>query len=183
MSSFFSKLVWSLLVRKNARYFLLIGLTCLTCACGKVAPIHTELKTDLGQQGNSLVSEFYHSYKNQHAEHCPLPRGDKPRLLITGFGPFRGRAENLSGDLILNWNSSDPSANHWGVNAFTGTWEAPEGEVDVCFLYLSVIWDLAAAIVHEEALNFKPDLILSMGEGRKRELRLETVAKNTGLPG
>lgn len=139
-------------------------------------------KTDLGESGNLLVAERFAAYKAAHPEGLCRPMGGGRRVIVTGFGLFSGVPYNISGAVVRSM--ADPS--FWpaevrldeaspGAAPPTAAAQGPAGynrrlvidgeSFDVCFLTLDVIWDLAGAIVIDEAARFKPEAILMTGRG------------------
>lgn len=145
----------------------------------------SEVKTDL--RDNDAVSTAFEAYQSSN-RHCS-PSGGGKRVLITGFGLF-GDAFNISGGVTMSmakpsfWPASfDPQTSepknpeqyfrHGETQTRNGgatvqrTLEIDNESFDVCFLYLDVKWDLAAAIIAEEARRFRPSLIVMSGMNGK----------------
>jgi len=140
------------------------------------------LKTDLAD--NETVKATFESYKN-NSVHCAFVEGRK-RAIISGFALF-GEPFNISGIAAMSmakdnfWPASakldgaapeDNLANfarHSELATTNGGYVkqrtlAIDGtSYEVCFLYLDVKWDLAAAIILHEASLFRPDLVVMSG--------------------
>ena len=163
------------------------GIILLLIGCGQTADNATKLKTNLGSVGNQLVTDTFERYRGK-AEHCRAS-SDAPRVLVTGFGLFIGAEYNISGTVVSsfadpNFTASDidptgrtvPLADassgrldfsDFGGRAKNRTIRISGQEYNLCLLTLDVLWDLAAAIVIDEAHAFRPDLIIMTGRGRK----------------
>lgn len=119
-------------------------------------------RTDLGEAGNEAAARAIEAYS-------PVCRasGSGKKVLLTGFRPFAGESRNVSGELVSAMSEGRQTA----------TLQAGGRPVQVCFVILSVTWDVAPAIVVKEMTAFKPDLVLMTGASDKT-IRLETFARN-----
>lgn len=104
------------------------------------------------------------------------PSGDRPRVLVTGFGRFMSNATNASGQVVsalvpgLEYPITEPPAPgkvdepapQTRVAQATITLDRV-GEVDVCGMVLPVAWDLSAVLVLKEIQAFAPDMVLMNG--------------------
>lgn len=182
--------------------------TALTLSCNQAT---SHPNTDLGERGNALVAQQFSDYKQkreQGLQGCNSS-GHGKRILLTGFGPFQGISQNISGaaaDSLSNsefWPASAsvedlsippdfPALNSFGSPLPNGI-RASQREIAyngenivLCTLILDVKWDLAAAAIIFEANNFSPQAILMMGRGgASSEASLEFSAVNnaSALPG
>src|SRR5688572_1685622 len=99
--------------------------------------------------------------------------GNRPRVLVTGFGRFMTIANNSTGRVI---SALVPSAPYPETQAPPpGQVDQPEaqlsvgnavinmgsevGYVDVCAMILPVYWDMAAILIAKEAEAFKPSFV------------------------
>ncbi|MBI3507665.1 MAG: hypothetical protein HY059_22755 [Proteobacteria bacterium] len=153
-------------------------------------PSLVERKSDLGDEGNSLVARRFETYRWTHPRGDCRAAGAGRRVLVTGFGPFSGAPYNVSGTVARSM--ADPafwpdrvdldrpaaapsaaptpgalSASDNGGLAASRTLVIDGQAYDVCFLTLDVLWDLAGAILIHEAAHFKPELILMTGRGNR----------------
>ena len=88
----------------------------------------------------------------------------RPRVLITGFGPFPGAAENSSA---------------WLVEALTGTHPSSRPECDIHAEVLPTEWAEVAKLGPRLVQRHRPRLILHLGlSKRAREFRIERSAHN-----
>ncbi|MCX6106300.1 MAG: hypothetical protein NTY08_10775 [Proteobacteria bacterium] len=188
---------WSLF--KTSQRLPHFGIILLLIGCGQTADNVTKLKTDLGSVGNQLVADTFERYRGK-AEHCRAS-SDAPRVLVTGFGLFSGVEYNISGAVVSsfadpNFTASDidptgrtvPLADaasgrlefgDFGGRAKNRTIRISGQQYELCLLTLDVLWDLAAAIVIDEAHAFRPDLIIMTGRGRKTQQAVwEGYARN-----
>jgi len=176
-----------LLLFKTSQIAVRSGIILLLMSCGQTATNDTKLKTNLGSIGNQLVKDTFEQYRNK-AEHCRASSA-APRVLVTGFGLFSDVEYNISGTVIssfadpnfigsnIDYNglmvpSADASRGRLdfsdlGGRAENRTIRISGQEYELCLLTLDVLWDLAAAIVMDEAHAFRPDLIIMTGRGRK----------------
>ena len=152
--------------------------------------------TDLGSPGNLDVAKRYQAYLQNSNSEFSNKKCNK-RVIITGFGLFTGVDYNISGIAVeamsqeKYWPSTIDESIYQDelkkrlkrslLDSQLGVLKTPDngsrkshrtlvinGEAyDVCFLVLDVIWDLAGAIINEEAKRFKPDLIIMTGRGRE----------------
>ena len=176
-----------------------LGIVLLLIGCGQTADNVTKLKTNLGSVGNHLVTDTFERYRGK-TEHCRASSA-APRVLVTGFGLFSDVEYNISGTVIssfadpnfigsnIDYNgpmvpSADASRGRLdfsdlGGRAENRTIRISGQEYDLCLLTLDVLWDLAAAIVMDEAHAFRPDLIIMTGRGRKTQQAVwEGYARN-----
>ncbi|MEZ4392011.1 MAG: hypothetical protein R3A48_13015 [Polyangiales bacterium] len=128
------------------------------------------------------------------AEYTPrsAPRGDRRRVLVTGFGRFLDQPTNATGQMVsallpeLHYpQTARPPAGAPDLpgpqtRVATGTVELPGvGEVDLCAMILPVFWDLAAVLALREIERFEPELVLMNGIASPRQdLWVELGAAN-----
>lgn len=193
---------------------LSLGQTALLSSCaheGDRKGAGSETKTDLGPTGNTQVAARFNAYKAKRASEATGCRGltSATRVMVTGFGLFTGVDFNISGlvvqsfadtaftpeDLALNGTDAIGTA---GVVAAGLIPESAKGgvtsvrqmtirgkEYEICFVTLDVLWDLAAAIIVQEAEAFQPAMIIMSGRGADQAI-FEAGALNdaaVGLPG
>lgn len=138
------------------RVFLAFCLISFAVHAGEIAD------TNLGTSGNRWVADTFRAYQPQCNSHGGSPR----RILLQGFGPFSGTSRNLSGAVVakLAGLSQLPiTANGgWAILQIIQF----EGEqIEFCFVYLDVVWDLAGAILLAEIEAFNPELVVMSGIG------------------
>lgn len=135
---------------------------------------------DLGKEGNKYGKSQFKKYQAK-ANHCQDPKDGLPKILITGFGPFKKRGHNTSAIVLENFLGKEIDLNKesYGGELFQTKKNINGQDVHLCFLKLEVFWDLSSAIIINEAQNFMPDLILMMGEGAEGTIYIETSAKST----
>lgn len=177
-------------------------------ACQDPRPEGT-LETDLGPAGNRAVTQAFLSYKNK-MRHCTGKSTDptEHRILMSGFGPFKGTEVNISGVVVqslanpLFWpdvyrdddaipSGLKPASGRVSPQSFGG--ETSERHLvlqnkkyHVCFLSLDVKWDLAAAIILHEIQLFQPQAVILSGLGgdyHSATFEGGAVNQATGLPG
>jgi len=121
--------------------------------------------------------------------------GQRPRVLVTGFGRFLENEENATGRMLSQWvpgleyplttppekgRVDDPAAQlrvSQGVVTLEGV-----GEVEVCGLVLPVFWDVAAIVTLREIEAFQPDFVMMNGiAGETQPLWLELGAVNEAV--
>ena len=141
-------------------------------------------KTDLGERGNRLVAERFAAYRAAHPQGLCRAQGAGKRAIVTGFGLFAGVPYNISGAVVRSmadpafWPArarlssvqplgARPTTAPQGMAGFNRTLEIDGQTVDVCFLTLDVIWDLAGAVVIDEASRFKPNAVILTGRGNR----------------
>lgn len=83
-----------------------------------------------------------------------------PRVLLTAFGPFEGRAVNGSTTLVR-------ALAQQGI---------PEATLRTC--YLPVEWDSVESRALPAVEAFRPDLLLGIGEGGPTRIALESLGRN-----
>lgn len=76
-----------------------------------------------------------------------------PQLLITGFTPFDGRAVN-------------------------GSWIAAQTYGSANYLEIPVVWGEPLPNLEQAVKSFKPEVLISLGEGRDGWFDIETQARN-----
>jgi pyroglutamyl-peptidase len=76
-----------------------------------------------------------------------------PQLLITGFTPFDGRTVN-------------------------GSWIAAQTYASANHLEIPVIWGKPLPNLEHAVKSFKPEIVISLGEGREGWFDIETQARN-----
>lgn len=122
------------------------------------------LDTDLGVSGNQYVARAYQRYA-QSTQGCQS-NDSRRKILVTGFGRWQGDTFNISGEvahaLISPTPAPLPQNGVWIGNA---TVEVDNQPFNVCSLYLSVTWDLAAAIIVNEMNRFQPERVILSGLG------------------
>lgn len=135
---------------------------------------------DLGKEGNSFGKKRFKSYLAKK-NHCTDPKDGFPKILITGFGPFKKRGHNTSALVLEKYlgSSLDLSDESFGGEVTQTTKKINGIDTHLCFLKLEVMWDLSSAIIATETENFQPDLVLMMGEGSEGTIIIETSAKST----
>ena len=141
--------------------------------------------TDLSPAGNTRVATTFAAYQKKEGG-CHA-RGEGRRVMVTGFGLFAGVSYNISGAVVSSFADAaftpekiDPtqvpgvhgtpasgilSDDEHGGRVINRAMEIGGAPVDICFLTLDTLWDLAAAIIVYEADRFKPDMILMTGRG------------------
>jgi pyrrolidone-carboxylate peptidase len=185
--------------------FLALG-TPLGCAL-KNRTNGTKPTTNLGNEGNALVSRKYASYVKMRASRslsgCSAGGEASRRVLISGFAPFQTDGKNISGlvaDALGNQTFFKSGMRISDMGTFSGAGEINDnpGEFqaratqrtivynalsyELCTLVLPVQWDLAAAIILYETKIFSPHLIIMSGrDGKSHGLRLEAAAINSAL--
>lgn len=94
----------------------------------------------------------------------------KPRLLITGFGPFPGQPENPSADLVRALKRDKVLAREFNIRCAV----------------LKTEYDAGLKRLDKEIADFKPDIVVCFGVAAgEKGFRLETTARNrssTKLP-
>ncbi len=168
--------------------FLCVALALVMIGCrSKSKEGSSEVKTDLGILGNSYVARRFESYKERRdsMEAGCVASTENRRVIVTGFGLFTGVTSNISGAITNSMSSLEFFSDLSGMSEIKSSSrmhtpgkiaEAEYGarsnvrilslkgeKFEVCFLTLDVIWDLAAAIIIDEARRFKPDLIIMSG--------------------
>jgi pyrrolidone-carboxylate peptidase len=163
-------------------------------------------RTDLGEAGNRAVAAAFEAYKAAHAGGACHASGGGKRVLITGFGPFGGDSNNMSGSLVASVadegvlpgpiDTARPptplagppkkgkiTAADSGGRARNRTLRIDGTDYDLCVLVLDVKWDLGAAITLFEAASFHPDFILMTGAGEQPTFEVSAVNRAWSLPG
>ncbi len=140
-------------------------------------------RTDLGITGNEYVASHFLQHK-MSAPICAPPNLGQSRVIITGFGPFSGSAQNISGEILKafgKFESPLPITDAYGA---MGEISSAPSNIQVCFLVLSTTWDLAAAILVHEAQVFEPHMVLMTGLGGSNMVfELDSVNQATFLEG
>ncbi len=123
---------------------------------------------------------------------CTAGTGDRPRVLVTGFGRFASILDNVTGRLVSTLvpaarypetvprprGTVDPPEPQLSVGTQTLTLDRA-GEVDVCAMVLPVYWDLAAILIAKELAAFRPSFVLMNGvAGESQPLWIELGAVN-----
>lgn len=143
----------------------------------------------------------FKDYQKNHAEKGCQAKGNGKRVLLSGFGLFSGAPYNISGATVASmasetfWpsevdlenlpklksrqaQSGKLTAKDFGVKIENRSLILNGQNYDVCFLVLDVQWDLASAIILDQAAKFQPQLILMSGRGGS-SVSLEAGALNT----
>ena len=137
---------------------------------------------------------FALGYKAQCA-----PNGNRPRVLVTGFGRFLENNDNATGRIVsalvpaATYPETSPPApgpKGWAVDppepqtsVAVGTIDLPNvGEVDVCAMIVPVYWDLSSILIAKEIDAFKPSLVLMNGiAGDQQDLWIELGSVNLAM--
>lgn len=150
--------------------------------------VKTETPEEWAQYQANL--QFALDYKPRCA-----PKGDRPRVLVSGYGRFMSNRTNATGQIVSRlvpaaaYPHTDPPA-PGAVDApgpqtsvAVGTLDLPRsGQVDVCAMILPVYWDLAAILVLKEIQAFGPDLVLMTGiAGATQPIWLELGSVNRAM--
>jgi len=146
--------------------------------------------TDLGAEGINVANRFAANAKK--SSHCAETQTADYRVMVVGFAPFQSSSTNFSGVVAMNFVSmlndeksemSIPKLQPQDVDAILsqGQVRIKDKRVEVCQIMVSVIWDLAGAIVLNEAAKFHPDLIIMSGIDGSNPASgtIEQVANNT----
>jgi len=170
------------------KLFVTLLILGLSISCTSATEEGSSVKTDLGSAGNSEAKKRYDTYLNTRqleSSGCLATGTGLPRVIISGFGLFSGVTSNISGAVT---NTMADERYFSGTSSEEGDSNVVEGMVagriagsdssvktvvrtityndvkfEACFLTLDVIWDLAAAIIINEARSFDPDLIVMSG--------------------
>jgi pyrrolidone-carboxylate peptidase len=134
-------------------------------------------RTNLGAEGNQFILDRYQSYL-KNSLHCEPSDPKARRVIISGFGPFSGSLKNFSSEVLYSWGQFMPPKKEQDVSSATLNLKIKNSNLQICLLSLSTQWDLAAAIIINEALAFQPDFILMTGVGGPSFVVLETIAGN-----
>jgi pyroglutamyl-peptidase len=86
--------------------------------------------------------------------------GGGTRLMLVGFGPYRGRQVNGSESLVRALAATPPACEQ------------------VLTMVVPVAWGAIEELVVPELLRFRPNLVLGLGEGGKEHVALERTARN-----
>lgn len=128
---------------------------------------------------------------------CAVPKSDRRRVLVTGFGRFGRIADNATGRIVsalvpgARYPETAPPTEPGAVDppepqvsVATTTLALPSGElVDVCGMILPVYWDLATILVAKELEAFEPSFVLMNGVAAERQpIWLELGATNRAKP-
>jgi hypothetical protein len=168
-------------------FYLLMTIPFLTQCEGR-EPVNN-LKTNLGPNGNAIVKQEFDLYKAKPKDqHCSR-EGTGRRVIFTGYSLFQSFRYNISGTIVEamadtklwpsvvsldEFNPTDetsighksilPQGSHGGFAAQRQL-KIDGRDVTVCLILLEVRWDLAAAIVLDEASRFGPQSIIMTGGG------------------
>ncbi|MBQ49826.1 MAG: hypothetical protein CMP10_20765 [Zetaproteobacteria bacterium] len=174
-------------------YSLIIG---SAISCKVASDDNSIVKTDLSASGNFEVTQRFKSFMTKDL-HCTKPTSSHKRVILTGFGLFTGVSYNISGmaieamskqqywpdviDEIDYQERLSQLSNNKLIHIELGALRTKDrggriaqrtlsiqgNQYEVCFINLDVIWDLAAAIIMEEAERFQPDMIIMTGRGNQ----------------
>jgi hypothetical protein len=134
------------------------------------SPVKVDTSTKLARQQYDALVDFASSYTPR----CNAT-GNRPRVLVSGFGRFRDILDNASGRIVASLGGFaypqtqpprdgkiDPPGPQLAVGTRTIT--LPQtGEVDICAVVLPVVWDLAPILLLRELDAFEPDLVVMTG--------------------
>jgi pyrrolidone-carboxylate peptidase len=123
---------------------------------------------------------------------CTKGDGQRPRVLLTGFGRFMSITNNATGRMVSEIvpaakypETEPPPAGQIDppepqLSVATATVKLPSsGEVDICAMILPVYWDLAAILISKEIDAFVPNLVMMNGvAGARQSIWLEMGAIN-----
>jgi hypothetical protein len=134
------------------------------------------------------------AFAKSYRPRCERTAG-RPGVLVTGFGRFRDKETNASGQAVAELSGSlaypftkppprgaiDPPGPQTAVAL--DTLPLDDGsEIDLCAMVLPVFWDLAAILVLKEAAVFAPDVVVMNGVGGKSQpVWLELGATNRAM--
>lgn len=133
-------------------------------------PVTVDTSTKLARQQYDAEVAFASNYQPR----CTAA-GNRPRVLVSGFGRFQDVLDNASGRIVAslggfaypetsppNAGKIDPIGPQLAVGSRTITLPTV-GEVDLCAMVLPVVWDLAPILLLREIDAFQPDFVLMTG--------------------
>ena len=132
------------------------------------------------------------AFATSYVPRCARNGGNRPRILVTGFGRFMSISNNATGRIVSALvptapypattmppagEVDDPAPQ---LSVGTTTIDVPGiGEVDVCGMILPVYWDLAAILIAKEADAFEPSFVMMNGvAGGRQPIWIELGATN-----
>lgn len=179
-----------------ARFVAVAALVATGCATetSDAESSEDEIRVDTSTREARRQYDANVAFATSYVPRCarPTSRGDRPRVLVTGFGRFMSIRNNATGRIVSAlvpaaeypetvppaWGEVDEPGPQLSV-AETGLELDGVGEVDVCAMILPVHWDLAAILIAKEAEAFRPTFVLMNGvAGARQPLWLELGAIN-----
>jgi hypothetical protein len=148
----------------------------------RTAHEHEVQLTELGRDGNEAVAARFARYVAKPRS-APPPAAGR-RVLVSGFGLFKGVSFNISGLVASALASPDLAAADGTVREDDhGAWvrerrlDVHGVDTELCLVTLDVLWDLAAAILVHEMRRWQPELVVMLGRGHGQAI-FETGALN-----
>jgi hypothetical protein len=130
---------------------------------------------DLGQDGNEAVAARLERYRAKPRATPGTPLGR--RVLVTGFGLFKGVSFNISGLVAaalarpdLTPGDATLRESDHGGRAWERRLEIRGVATELCAVTLDVLWDLAAAVVAHEMERWQPELVVLLGRGSEQAI-------------
>lgn len=156
----------------------------------------SEVKVDTRSAAARRQYDANVKFALSYAARCSVPKGNRRRVLVTGFGRFGSIGDNATGRIVSALVPSarypetappDPGAvdpPEPQLSVGMTTLELPSGEiVDVCGMILPVYWDLATILIAKELEAFEPSFVLMNGVAAERQpIWLELGATNRAKP-
>lgn len=144
--------------------------------------------TTLRPQGNLQAQQVFEQFVARSSDVAPLAESTGParRVLLTGFGLFKGLAVNSSGAIVTNislhWPARVPVNEKVtldpGLPLHNGIFPRGQGAqrfhrqltignelIELRVLVLDVLWDIAGAIIVHEMEQFQPAAVVMLGGG------------------
>ena len=186
--------------------WMLAGIaTCFAAACSADAPESADADSgddavvvDTGSPHARAQYDANVAFALGYQPKC-VPNGDRPRVLVTGFGRFLENADNATGRIVSalvpdakypNTSPPEPGTKGWAVDppepqtsVAVGTIALPNaGLVDVCAMIVPVYWDLSSILIAKEIDAFKPSFVLMNGiAGDTQDLWIELGSVNLAM--
>ena len=190
-----SHLVFSSLARSLALAGLALIAACSAASDDESVNSEDAVVVDTSSPAARAQYDANVSFLQSYKARCKPKSGNRPRVLVTGFGRFLDTTDNATGRIVSRLVKSatypitappaagrvDPPAPQTSVALETIHLEHA-GDVDVCAMIVPVYWDLAAILVAREIESFGPNLVLMNGVAdTTQDLWLELGAVNRAM--
>ena len=152
----------------------LLGYLCLAgCRPASSSAIgDSVLMTDLGPEGNAHTEKQVQALQTQLGSGFVQENGRR-RVLLTGFNPFQGGSQNISGDLVSHMESQGQgNAERRQVEGAVVTRREMvinSETIDAYYLRADTNYT-SPALIHAAAAQIQPDRMLSFGQSSRTQI-------------
>jgi len=163
--------------------------------------ILAQAQMEFSASEDQILTQKYQSYIKSGRKCQAVNAG--PRVILTGFGLFEGVSFNISGAIISNLASQDfwpdlteasttqtvsstllsldrgiLNNSENGFRIYNRSLWIDHKQVSACLILLDVEWDISAAILIHEMIEFQPQVVVMTGLNGTDQAELEAAAVN-----